>query len=177
MRYHYKNPQTLFHGKRVDLLSVEADHPKGGTIQREVVSHPGAVVLLPLLDQETVLLIRNERYVVQKTLWELPAGTLEENEEPIDCASRELQEETGYRAANISPLLEFYSTPGFCNEILFAYLAKDLSYEGQNLNETEKITVEPLKLSRCIEMVHDGTICDAKTICTLLFYVTAARNG
>ncbi|MFZ0564707.1 MAG: NUDIX hydrolase [Chlamydiales bacterium] len=167
MIYQYKNPQTLFHGKRVDLLSIEVDHQK-----REVVSHPGAVVILPLLDAETVVLIRNERYVVQKTLWELPAGTLEKDESPLSCARRELEEETGYQAGSISPLLEFYSTPGFCNEILYTFLAQDLTYVGQNLDDTEKIEVHTLKLTRAIEMIHEGTICDAKTICALLFYQT-----
>ena len=77
MPFDYADPKLLFHGKRVDLLSIEADHPKGGTIRREVVAHPGAVVILPMLDPETVLLIRNKRDAVQEVLWELPAGTLE----------------------------------------------------------------------------------------------------
>jgi ADP-ribose pyrophosphatase len=138
-------------------------------IRREVVSHPGAVVILPLLDPETVVLIRNERYVVQKTLWELPAGTLEPKEEPLVCAKRELIEETGYKAKQMTPLLTFYSTPGFCNEVLHSYLAEDLEFVGQDLDETEKIETVPMKLSEAYKMIREGIICDAKTICTLLY--------
>jgi len=171
MRYDYKNSEMLFQGKRIDILSVEAEHPKGGLIRREVVAHPGAVVILPLLDEETVILIRNERYVIQKTLWELPAGTLEE-ENPLQCASRELEEETGYRSGKITHLLDFFSTPGFCNEILFAYLAENLTFVGQNLDETEKITTQPVSISEALKMIKEGIICDAKTICTLLYFCT-----
>ena len=104
----YKNPKTLFKGKRVDVLSVEIENKDGKILQRELVSHPGAVVILPIIENKIVL-IRNVRYVVQKRLWELPAGTLEKNEIPIACAARELEEETGYRAGKITPLLQFYS--------------------------------------------------------------------
>jgi len=168
----YKNPKLLFHGKRVDLLSIEAEHPKGGTIQREVVAHPGAVVILPILDSDTVVLIRNERYVVQETLWELPAGTLEKNEDPLACATRELEEETGYKAGKIAHLFDCYSTPGFCNEKLHIYLATELTQVGQNLDDTEKIDVVPVKLEKALEMIQSGEIHDAKTIAALLYVTT-----
>ncbi|NGX62039.1 MAG: ADP-ribose pyrophosphatase [Chlamydiae bacterium] len=161
----------LYQGNRVDLLSIETTHPDGGSVRREVVSHPGAVVILPMLDEDTVLLIRNERPCVLETLWELPAGTLEAGEEPIACAARELEEETGYRAASLEPLLEFYTSPGFCNELLYIFLAKDLSFVGQNLDETEKIEVVPTSLPSALEMITDGTIRDGKTIASLLFFI------
>lgn len=166
----YRNPELLFHGKRVDLYSIETDHPKGGVIRREVVAHPGAVVILPLLDPDTVILIKNERYVVQKTLWELPAGTLETEEEPITCAKRELIEETGYSAKRFTPLLKFYSSPGFCNEELFVYVAEELEFVGQNLDETEEIETIPVRLTEAYKMIREGIICDAKTICALLYF-------
>jgi len=172
MTLNYKNPEVLFRGKRVNVLSVEAPHPKGGLIKREVVDHPGAVVILPLLDPKTVILIRNDRYVVQQTLWELPAGTLEAGEDPALCAQRELQEETGYQAEKITPLLRFFSTPGFCNEILYVFLAEKLAYVGQNLDETEHIQIEPTPLSKALQMIHEGIIHDAKTISSLLYFNT-----
>ncbi|HEY4831071.1 MAG TPA: NUDIX hydrolase [Waddliaceae bacterium] len=172
MRYQYKNPEVLFKGKRVDVLSVEAEHPQGGVMRREVVAHPGAVVILPLLDPTTIILIRNERYVVQQTLWELPAGTLEKGEEPLRCAARELVEETGYQAGKITHLLDFFSTPGFCNEILFTYLAEELTFVGQNLDETEEIFVEKVPIAQALRMIQEGTIRDAKTICSLLYFTT-----
>lgn len=175
-KYPYKKPEILYHGKRIDLLSIEVDHPKGGLIRREVIDHPGAVVILPLLDFETVILIRNERYVVQQTLWELPAGTLEEREDPRNCALRELEEETGYRAGKMTLLFDFFSTPGFCNEILYTFLAQDLTYIGQNLDETEQIVVEPLPIDHALKMIKEGIIHDAKTICSLLYFQTYCRN-
>ena len=172
----YENPELLYHGKRVDFLSIESDHPKGGKVKREVVAHPGAVVILPLLDPETVILIRNDRPVVQETLWELPAGTLEKGEEPLPCATRELEEETGYRAGTIEHLFNCYSTPGFCNEKLFIFCARDLQEVGQNLDETEKIEVVPTSFKKALEMIQDGTICDAKTIATLLYHLQSPTS-
>ncbi len=172
MHYQYRNPEVVYRGKRVDVLTIDADHPKGGVIRREVIDHPGAVVILPLLDHETVLLIRNERYVVQQTLWELPAGTLEEGEDPLECAGRELEEETGYRAEAIAPLLQCFSTPGFCNEVLYIYLAEKLTFVEQKLDETEKIDVEPLPFADALKMIEEGIIRDAKTICALLYFHT-----
>ncbi len=172
----YQNPKILYHGKRVDFLSVEAPHPVQGIVEREVVSHPGAVVILPLVDPETVILIRNERYVVQQTLWELPAGTLEKGEDPAACAARELEEETGYQAGKLVPLLHFFSTPGFCNEILYAYLATDLIATSQQLDETENIEVETLSLATALHMIREGALYDAKSICVLLYYAQFMRQ-
>jgi ADP-ribose pyrophosphatase len=171
-RYRYHNSKVLFKGKRVDLVSIESEHPRGGVHHLELVDHPGAAVILPLFDAETVVLIRNERSIVQQTLWELPAGTLEEGEEPLACAERELVEETGYHAHTITPLFDFFSTPGFCNEILFAFLAQELHFVGQNLDESEQISVEKVPLSHALEMIRKGIICDAKTICALLYFKT-----
>jgi ADP-ribose pyrophosphatase len=175
-RYHYRKQRVLFRGQRVDLLSIEAEHPQGKYISRELIDHPGAVVILPLLDPKTVLLIRNSREVVQETLWELPAGTLEENEDPLTCAAREVAEETGYKADKLTPLLNFFSTPGFCNEILFTYVAEELTFVGQDLDETEKIDVIPTPLSQALQMIKEGTIHDAKTICALLYFATYCRH-
>ncbi len=172
----YEKVERVYHGQRVDILSVEVRGSGGKMALREVVDHPGAVVILPLLDPETVLLIRNERYVVQQTLWELPAGTLEPGEEPLNCAARELQEETGYSAQHLDPLLDFFSTPGFSNEILYTFVAQELTYVGQNLDETEVIEVEALPLLTALKMIEEGVIRDAKTISSLLYFYTYRHN-
>jgi len=165
----YQNPKILYRGKRVDLLSIEVTTSDGKVHQKEVVSHPGAVVILPFLDTDTILLIKNDRYVVQKTLLELPAGTLEKGEKPELCAVRELEEETGYRANKITFLFEIFSTPGFCNEKLFIYRADGLVQTEQSLDETETITVVPMKFSEAVKNIEHGIIEDAKTICALLY--------
>jgi ADP-ribose diphosphatase len=168
---------VLFHGTRFDVRGVELPRRSGGTIRREVVVPANAVVVLPMLDERTVVLIRNERFAVGQTLWELPAGTLEQGEDPAVCAGRELEEETGYRAQEITRLIEFYPSPGFCTELLTAFLARDLTFQGQDLDETERITTEAIPLKESIQRVRDNRIRDAKTVATLLYYQTFLRTG
>lgn len=169
------NP-ILFRGTRFDVQSIALKRRSGGLMHREVVVPSNAVVVLPMLDDATVVLIRNERFAVGQTLWELPAGTLEDGENPALCAGRELLEETGYAAAEVQRLIEFYPTPGFCTELLTAYLARNLTFRGQDLDETERITTEAVPLNQSIQMVRDNRIRDAKTIATLLYYQTFLRN-
>lgn len=172
----FNESQKVFSGTRFDVASVQIDGKKGNKIQREVVLHPGAVVILPLLDPEHLVMIRNRRFAVGKELWELPAGTLEPKEPPLETAKRELIEETGYQAAEMNPLTVFYTTPGFCNEVMYGYVASGLSYVGQALEETEQIIVEIVSWQSALSMVKEGTIVDAKTLTTLLFYNTFARS-
>jgi ADP-ribose pyrophosphatase len=169
MRFDYTNPHLEFKGKRFQVYTVDEDQ-SGKVVKREVVSHPGAVVILPFLDAKTILLIENKRYSVQRKLIELPAGTLEPGEPPLETAYRELAEETGYRANVMTHLLQFFPSPGFCNEIIYSFVAKDLDHVGQSLDETENITVLPTLFTDALRMVREGVICDAKTICTLLYH-------
>lgn len=172
-----KNLKTLignsaleFHGRRFDVRRYEIIEEDGRLIQREVVIHPGAVVILPLLDADSVVMIRNERFATGEVLWELPAGTIEPHEAPELTAARELIEETGYRAAEILPLTNFYTSPGFCNEAMYAFIARNLDFVGQQLDESEKISSEIVPWSRLLEMIKAGAIRDGKTLASLLFY-------
>ncbi len=171
----------VYHGVRFDVYELEGTKPDGTAWRKQVVSHPGAVVVLPLLDErpgrEMVAMIRNERFAVGKTLWELPAGTLEPGEPPARCAARELTEETGYEASTIEALTDFYTSPGICTERMWAFVATDLSQVGQNLDPTERITVEVLGLDRTMQLLAQGQVQDAKTIATLLYYRTFGRKS
>lgn len=158
--------ECVYHGRLIQVHRVQ--RPDGPP--KDLVVHPGAVVVLPLLDARTVVLIRNRRLVAPEPLWELPAGTLEHDEEPIRCAARELAEETGYRPGWLFRLTSFFSSPGFCTEHIHAFVASDLEPVGQNLDAGEHISVHPTPLAEALELIRRGQMCDAKSIATLLFY-------
>ncbi len=142
----------------------------GTPLVRDIIVHPGAVVILPRLDDDHIVMIRNHRHAAGERLLELPAGTLEPGEPPIDAAARELEEETGYVAGRIEPFLEFYTTPGICTELMRAFVATDLVKTQQRLEHGEEISVETLEVDRVRGAVHDGTIRDGKSIATLGAY-------
>lgn len=169
--------RLVYKGVRFDIHTLDLPGRHGGPVHREAVAAPDAVVILPLLGDHTVVLIRNERFVVGQTLWELPAGTMEPGEEPRSTAHRELMEEAGYRAERLEPMTTFFPSPGICTEQMHAFLAHDLQHVGQQLDENERIRVEAVALNRSIQMVRDHTICDGKTIATLLYYHAFYMDG
>lgn len=164
-----ENGKKLFEGIRFSVYGIEKT-VGGKTYQRQAVVHPGAVVILPLLNDKTVLMIQNYRFAVGESLWELPAGTLEPDEDPKQTATRELIEETGYQSENIQFLTHFFTSPGICSEKMHAYLATDLTFVGQHLEETEEITVHPFSWNQVMGMIKEGNIKDGKTLATLLYY-------
>lgn len=137
---------------------------------RPVIDHPGAVCILPLFDDRRVLLIRNYRVAVKQELIELPAGTLEPGEAPLITAQRELQEETGYRAQSLRPLLEFWMSPGILCERLHLFLATGLAPGKQSLDEGEQIRPMIVSWKDAIDMVRRGDIQDAKTLVALMHF-------
>ena len=152
------------------LFSVEHrvyTHSGPKEVARDVVVHPGAVVILPILGDRRIVMIRNYRYTVERELWELPAGTLELDEEPVETARRELEEETGYRAERVEPLMEFYTSPGFCTEWMHAFVATGLTQVGQKLQGTERIVSEPMDIEEVRARLLRGEFVDGKTIAVL----------
>jgi ADP-ribose pyrophosphatase len=137
---------------------------------KETVQHPGAVAILPILDDGRVCLIRNYRVAVGRTLVELPAGTLEAGEDPAVTAGRELVEETGYRAATIEKLREFTISPGILNERMHLFLARGLKEGRTALEPGEQIETLEVTWQEAMRMVFDNTIEDAKTLVGLLYY-------
>jgi len=162
--------KELLSTPRFSVEQREYASPTGKVIKRYVVVHPGAAVILPVLDDRRLVMIRQIREVVEQELWELPAGTLEPGEPPIETATRELEEETGYRAGKIEPLAEFFSTPGICTEKMHTFLATDLTQVGQRLEQNERIAVEILETSEVRRMFLAGELIDAKTIAVLGLY-------
>jgi len=172
---HIVGRRTLHKGRKFDFEILTVRQGRTQT-QREVVRHPGAVVVVPLLDDGRIVLIRNHRVALGEgeRLWECCAGTIEPPEEPILCAARELIEETGYRAATLAPLGWFYTTPGLTNERMHAFVATSLTDVGQNLEDDESIEVEPVPASRVLDMIASGELRDAKSMLAILL---AQRAG
>jgi ADP-ribose pyrophosphatase len=143
---------------------------------REVVVHPGAVVILPFLSPTEIILIKNRRHAIGERLIELPAGTLEKGEEPMNCAGRELVEETGYLAGRLKPIGNFFTSPGVLSEKIYAFAAYDLQIARVDPDEGEEIEILQTGFEEAIEMMRDGTIHDGKTIATILMYERFYRN-
>jgi ADP-ribose pyrophosphatase len=162
--------RTLMSGAVFSVERREYRHADGRVISRDVVVHPGAVTILPILDEERMVLIQNYRLPVGRELFELPAGTLDPQESPEQCARRELEEETGYRAGRIEPLCEFFTTPGICTERMWVFVAGDLTETQQQLQGNEQIRVAVTDISRVRQMLKDGAIEDGKTIAALGTY-------
>jgi ADP-ribose pyrophosphatase len=160
--------RVLYRGRVVVLRLDTVRMPNGHITQREIVEHRGAVAIVPLLNADTVLLIRQYRQAVGETLLEIPAGTLEPDEPPDQCAARELQEETGYRAAHLRHLFSQYLAPGYSQEVLHVYLAEELTPAQAHTEADEMVELAPTPLSQIVPMILNGAIKDAKTIAGLL---------
>ncbi len=143
---------------------------------REVVEHPGAVAILPLLGEDRILLLKQYRPVIGRWIYEIPAGTVEEGESPLRCARRELEEETGYRAGRMRKLFEMYLAPGYSTEKLHSFLAYDLRRTSPRRDWGEEIRVVETTLSEALRMVRTNRIRDAKTSATLLYFLLFERG-
>jgi ADP-ribose pyrophosphatase len=157
-------------GRKIRVYIDTTTAADGSVIRRDCIVHPGAVVMLPVIDAEHVCLLRNHRFVVGETLWEIPAGTLEPGEPTLDAAKRELLEETGYTATKWRSLGFMYASPGVMDEKLHLYIAEDLTPGPNRPEADEELVPVTVKLSEAIAMCLDGRIRDAKTITALLLW-------
>lgn len=162
--------ELVYDGRIAKVRKVGLRMPDGNVVQRDFINYPGASVVLPVLDDGAIVMIRNYRFAVEETLWELPAGILEDGEPPELCAARELTEETGYTAGSLEKLGKFYPGPGTNDELMHAFLATGLAAGDQDLDRYEDITVEVIAPDQVKDMVADGRIHDGKTIATLALY-------
>ena len=153
----------LYRGKIVNLRVDNAELPDGTTALREVIEHPGGVCVAALTEKEELLFVEQFRYPYMGTVLELPAGKLEYGEDPFEAGKRELLEETGAAAKNYRDLGKLYPTPGYCGEIIHMYLAENLTFSEQHLDEDEFLEVCRIPLEEAFQMVMRNEIRDSKT--------------
>lgn len=161
--------QTILHRwKSIQLAEMEVELPNGKSICHTSIIHPGAAVILPIMNDGEILLLKQYRPSLNKWILELPAGTLEHGEQPLDCARRELIEETGYQANHFEPLGQCTPLAGFCDEIQYLFVATDLSInQSLALDDDEVIEVIKVSLQQIEQWIRDDQITDSKTIACL----------
>ena len=164
--------EQKFSGRLIDLYLDQVELPNGETATREWIDHPGAVCLIPILPDGKICLIRQFRYGPGEEFIEIPAGKLDAGEAPLDCAYRELEEETGYRTNKLTFLTNIHPAIGFSNEKMWMYLAEELELSKKKLDEDEFLELLPTPLNKALEWVFSGKITDVKTIIGIMWIIT-----
>ena len=168
--------EIIYQGRLLDVRKDEVLLPNGKSSTREWINHPGAVCLIPILPDGNIALVKQYRYPVLNHMIELPAGKMDLNELPKECAERELEEEIGYRANKITYVTKIHPAVGFANEKMWIYLAEDLEKTTSKLDEDEFLDFFSLHLEQALEMIWKGQITDVKTIIGLLWLDKINRN-
>ena len=163
--------ELVYEGRAVKLRIDTVRTPGGRETTREIVEHGDCVAVIAIDADDNVLLVSQFRKPVEKELLEIPAGGIEPGEDPVECVRRELREETGYLPRKVERLGGFYSTPGYCTEYLYLYLAADLTPDPLQAEDTENIRLVRVPLSQITGLITSGSICDAKSIAGLLAFL------
>lgn len=168
--------ETLYSGKIVDLELQRVRLPDGRCSKREIVRHAAAVAVLAIDDDENVYLVEQFRKPIDSLILEIPAGHVEKGEDPSYTALRELQEETGIVAGEITLLNKYFSSPGFTDEIIYFFMAKKLTQSTQSLDKDEFINVKKLPFEELLKMARENRLADGKTVLATYFYAFARSN-
>ncbi len=164
-----QSAKMAYIGKRVNVAIERHRLPNGVIADREIVRFPQSVAVAPLLNDEEIVMIRQYRPAVRGWIYEVPAGIIDGEENPVEAAKRELIEETGYEAYTLMKVLELYLAPGYSTELIHVFLAYNLRYVGERPELHEVIEVKQLKLSKAVDMIYSGELNDAKTVAAVLF--------
>lgn len=159
----------IYTGNYLEITNIEVKLPNGKLSNRDIIKHPGACAIIPFLDKDTVLLVEQFRKPLEKTILEIPAGKLDKNEDPLLCAHRELEEETGYKAGSMTYLGSIATAPGFCDEIIHLYKAENLKLGTKCCDEDEFTNIKSFSLEDIKSMIKNGKIIDTKTISILAY--------
>jgi len=169
------NIQSIYDGKLLKLHVDTVRLPNGRETTKEIVEHPGAVAIIPVLDNGKLLVVQQYRIAARTRMMEIPAGTLEADEVPLACAKRELVEETGYVAGHLTRLFSCYLAPGYSTEKIHFFLASQLIHTKERPAEDEFITVRAMDFDEALKAIERGRIQDAKTI-SALYYLAMHRD-
>lgn len=163
--------EKIFTGKVISLQVEDVELPNGNVSKREIIKHPGAVAILALTDDDKIVMVEQYRKALEKTIIEIPAGKLEHGEDPVTCAKRELEEETGYDCKTMEWLISFYTSPGFADEIVHLYIAKGLEKKenAASLDEDEFVNLMEITLEEAQAYLNEQRIYDAKTAYAVQF--------
>jgi ADP-ribose pyrophosphatase len=178
MDYYEKtiDEKHIYKGNVIDISTQTVILPNGKKATRDIVKHPGAAVIIPISTNREIYLVEQYRKPIDRITLEIPAGKLDEGEEPIICAKRELKEETGLESKNIKHVASIHSTPGFSNEILHLFVATELTEGKSNADEDEFISSVKIPIEKALKMVLDGEITDSKTIIGVLLSDKIVKN-
>jgi ADP-ribose pyrophosphatase len=160
--------RVIYRGLKIDLALQSVELADGSIAEREVVVHAGAVALVPIIDRNHVCLVKNHRHAIGQTLLEVPAGTINKGEAPLQTAERELAEETGFRAGRLSAVGDWFVSPGVMTERMFLFLCEDLTPGATDHQPDERLEPVIVPWNEALAMVHDGRINDAKSMLGLL---------
>lgn len=169
--------ERLYEGRVVNLRLDTVRLPSGRDTTREIVEHRNCVTILPIDDDQRLLLVRQFRLPARAVLLEAPAGNIDAGERPEETARRELREETGHDCRNLEPLLEFYPAPGFSEEYMYCFLATGLYESGLEPDEDEILELQRLTLEETLASIRERRIVDAKSIATILAYALRVAEG
>jgi ADP-ribose pyrophosphatase len=168
MKDAFRSKSTLIRKGRVfDFYSETVTLPNDVTLEIEIIRHPGAAAIVPVWEDGSILMLNQYRHAVGGYIWEIPAGTLDPEEDELACAARELTEETGYEGRRLEKLGVITPLPAYSDERIHLFMATGLAKAEQNLDDDELLSVHRIPLSRAMQMIVDGTIQDAKTIVAL----------
>jgi len=169
--------RLIYEGRAVRLRVDTVRLPSGRETTREIVEHDDCVAVIAVDDKDNVLLVNQFRKPVEKELLEIPAGGIEPGEDPVACVRRELREETGFLSQKVEPLGGFYSSPGYCTEYLYLYLATDLVPSPLQAEDSESIRLVRVPLAQIPSLIISGSICDAKSIAGLLAFLEYRKSA
>ena len=171
MKFYEKtlSENIIYEGNYLTFTNISVELPNGDISDRDIIKHPGACAIIPFIDNNKIILVEQFRKAIEKTILEIPAGKLDKTEDSLTCAHRELEEETGYKAKNMTYLGAIATAPGFCNELIHLYKATDLYIGEKSCDEDEFTEVKTFTLEEVKSMVKSGEIIDTKTISILAY--------